>query len=77
MPKKMRKKFKRTKEYSALSDDQSSESSLRDKIKKLKTAIKADKKSKRKVVNSKMTFEKLHNEFGYGIKNNQISEESA
>jgi len=59
-----------------LASSEDSEGSLQ-QVRKLKKLFKNKKKRKQNVVNSKITFDKIHKEFGRGIQYNRISGQGA
>ncbi|XP_025190793.1 uncharacterized protein LOC112591252 [Melanaphis sacchari] len=82
IPRKFRKKFKKTKKYSLLSSSQmedtaDSSSVINKSYGKFKNLLKFKKKSKSKKFDSKITFNNVHEKFGQRIQNNHITEENS
>jgi len=81
IPRKIRKKFKKTKKYRKPSppqmEDTSDNSSVISKgYGKLKNhLLKFKKKSKSKIIDSKISFNNVHEKYGQRIQNDNITEE--
>ncbi|CAH1736758.1 unnamed protein product [Aphis gossypii] len=83
IPRKIRKKFKKTKKYSVLSSSQTEDtpdsisSVIKKKTGKLKNLLKFKKKSKPKIVDSKIKFNTVHEKFGERIQNDHVTSENS
>uniref|UniRef100_A0A2S2NBE5 Ig-like domain-containing protein n=1 Tax=Schizaphis graminum TaxID=13262 RepID=A0A2S2NBE5_SCHGA len=80
IPRKFRKRFKKKKKYSLLSqmENTTDNSSIISKnYGKLKNLLKLKKKSKLEIINPKITFNNVHEKFGQQIQNNHVTEDSS
>ncbi|KAF0743180.1 Mitochondrial GTPase 1 [Aphis craccivora] len=83
IPRKIRKKLKKTKKYSVMSLSQTEDtpdsitSAIKKKTSKLKNLLKLKKKSKPKIVDSKIKFNTVHEKFGERIQNNHVARENS
>jgi hypothetical protein len=84
IPRKIRKRFKKKKKYSLLSQtedtttaDTDNSSVISKNYGKLKNLLKFKKKSKPKIIHPKISFNDVHEKFGQRIKNNHVTEDSS
>ncbi|XP_060853047.1 uncharacterized protein LOC132930939 isoform X2 [Rhopalosiphum padi] len=82
IPRKIRKRFKKKKKYSLLSQTEDTattdnSSVISKNYGKLKNLLKFKKKSKPKIINPKITFDIVHEKFGRRIQNNHVTEDSS
>ncbi|CAH1736627.1 unnamed protein product [Aphis gossypii] len=82
IPRKIRKTFKKTKKYSLLSSSQTEDtpdnsSVISKSYGKFKNLLKFKKKSKSKIMDSKITFNNVHEQYGQRIQNNNVTEENS
>jgi len=83
IPRKIRKKFKKTKKYSLLSSTQSnndtpdSSSVINKSYGKFKNMLKFKKKSKSKIIDSKIPFNNVHEKFGQRLQDDHNFDENS
>jgi len=80
MPRKIKKIFKKKNKYSLLTqmeDTADSGSVISKSYGKLKNLLKFKKKSKSEIINSKIKFNNVHENFDQQIQNNHVTEENS